>query len=178
MSNNVELLEADSEADPPVESAVLPTVRPRQPRLLVVGAAVLLLVGIVTTGKWIRDDGADVRDGTTLVGADGLAARHGIDITLIGTTAAGGLIDFRYQVVDPDKANPIIHDVDLLPALIVEETGATIALTSLPHHGATELELGRTYYFLFANANNAIRRGSEVTVVMGDVRIEHFVVQG
>ena len=64
---------------------------------------------------------------------EGMAARYGIDITLIGVTAAGGLIEFRYQVVDPDKANPIIHDLRLCPKLVVEDTGATLALRSLPH---------------------------------------------
>lgn len=178
MSSSTDLRQAGSDTDPSGDRDVLPTDGPRRRRYFAVGVAVILILGVVAAQRWMPTDGADVRDGTTLVDADGLAARHGIELSLIGTTAAGGLIDFRYQVVDPDKANPIIHDVDLLPKLIVEDSGAMLALTSLPHHSATELELGRTYYFLFANANNAIRRGSEVTVVMGDVRFEHFVVQG
>lgn len=158
--------------------AELPQPPPRRSRLLAIVLVVLLLAGGLTAKALWPERKADVRDGTTLVTAEGMAARHGINITLIGTTAAGGLIDFRYQVVDPDKANSLIHDVDLLPRIVVEDSGATLALTSLPHHGTTELELGGTYFFLFANSNNAIRRGSLVTVVIGDVRLEHIVVQG
>ena len=39
-----------------------------------------------------------------------MAARYGIDVTLVAVTAAGGLIEFRYQVVDPDKADRVVHD--------------------------------------------------------------------
>ena len=91
----------------------------------------LLLLGASAKALW-PEKGVDVREGTTLVTAKGMAARYGIDVTLIGVTAAGGLVDFRYQVVDPDKADPIIHDLDLFPKLIEERTGAMLAMRSLP----------------------------------------------
>ena len=163
----------------PEVSGDLPEMPPRRrSRWLAIGLVVLLVAGVLGVKALWPEKKVDVRAGTTLVGAEGMAARHGINVTLIGTTAAGGLIDFRYQVVDPDKANLIIHDIDLLPKLVVEDSGATLALTSLPHHSATDLELGGTYFFLFANANNAIRRGALVTLVIGDVRLEHIVAQG
>lgn len=160
-----------------IELSEEPEGRTDRSRLLAVGLAALLLLGIAAKAFW-PEQKADLREGTSLVTADGMAAHHGIDVTLIATTAAGGLIDFRYQVVDPDKANPIIHDTDLLPKLIVEETGEVLALRSLPHNHGTDLELGGTYFFLFANANNAIKRGTLVTVIIGDVRLEHVEAQG
>ncbi len=139
--------------------------------------ALLLLIGGVSAKALWPEEKADVRDGTTLVTAKGMAARYGIDVTMIGVTAAGGLIDFRYQVVDPDKANPLIHDVRLFPKLIVEDTGATLGMRSLPHNHKRELELGGTYFFLLPNANNAIHESSRVTLVIGDARLEHIVVK-
>jgi hypothetical protein len=147
-------------------------------RVWIAALAVLLVLGGLAARAWVGGPQVDVRDGTTLVDAQGMAANYGIEVTLVGTSAAGGLIDFRYQVVDPDKANPIIHDTELLPKLIVEDTGETLSLASLPHSHGTELELGGTYFFLMANANNAVHRGSLVTVVIGDVRLEHIVAQG
>ena len=150
--------------------------RPRHRRLVGIGlVAILLLAG--GARAWWPEQKADVRAGTTLVTAEGMAARYGIDVNLIGVTAAGGLIQFRYQVVDPDKADRMIHDVKLLPIVVVEETGATMVIPR-PHHHAAELELGGTYFFIFANAHNAIHRGSLVTLVMGDARLEHIVAQG
>jgi hypothetical protein len=157
----------------------VPTVGPaRRGRWIAGGLVTIMLVGGAVAGlRWFGRD-ADIRDGTTLVTADGLAARYGIDITMVGVTAAGGLLDFRYQVVDPDKANAVIHDLDLYPVFVVEDTGQTLALRSLPHSHGTTLELGGSYYFLLPNANNAVHPGDPLTVVIGDARLEHVVAQG
>lgn len=149
----------------------------RRWRLPAIGVVALLLIGAGASAAlgWWPGQKADVRAGTTLVTAEGMAARYGIDVNLIGVTAAGGLIEFRYQVVDPDKADRMIHDEKLLPIVVVEDTGATMVI-SRPHH-ASEIKLGGTYFFLFANAHNAIHAGSKLTLVMGDSRIEHIVAQ-
>ena len=155
----------------------------KRPRRLVVVAlgliALLLALGVLARALWPGPEkGADIRSGTTAVTARGLAARYGIDVTLIAVSAAGGLVDFRYQVVDPDKANPIIHDIDLFPRMVEESTGATLVMRSLPHNHKKELEFGGSYFFLLPNANNALHQGSRVTLVIGDARLEHVLVKG
>ncbi|WP_024288502.1 hypothetical protein [Cellulomonas sp. KRMCY2] len=163
----------------PQVDAELPTRRSRARRphaTVLVTVLLLLVVGGVTAVALRPADKADVRVGTALVTADEMAARYGIDVNLIGVTAAGGLIEFRYQVVDPDKAVRMIHDPDLLPVLVIEDTDETLVI-STPHH-TSELELGGTYFFLLANAHNAVHEGSLVTLVMGDARTEHIAVQG
>ena len=137
-----------------------------------------LVVGGVSLWAWWPGRGADVRSGSDLVDAQGLADRYGIDITLVGISAAGGIVDFRYQVVDPDKADAVIHDINTYPKLVVEDTGATLALRSLPHSHNRTLELGGNYFFLMPNAENAIHAGDLVTIVVGDVRLEHVPVEG
>ena len=171
MSTTIAHPEPTTAGGPPVRSV-------RSPRLIAGSLVAVLLLGGFAAKAWWPEPKTDVREGTTVVDADGMAARYGIDVTLVGTSAAGGLVDFRYQVVDPDKANPLVHDVDLLPKIIVEETGATLGLASLPHNHGVDLELGGQYFFLLANANNALRPGTLVTVVIGDARLEHIVVQG
>ena len=156
-----------------------PRQRSRRSRVIVIGLVALLVAGgIGARAWWSGRRGADVRAGTTLVTSEGMAARYGISITLIAVTAAGGLIDFRYQVVDPDKANAVIHDLDLYPKLVVEATGETLGVRSLPHNHGKVLELGGTYFFLLPNARNAVHPGSMLTLVIGDARLEHVVVQG
>jgi hypothetical protein len=146
-------------------------------RILAGLLALLLLGGFAAWRSW-PEGTRDVREGTTLVDEEGLIARYGIKVTLIGASARGGIVDFRYQVVDPDKASPVVHDDDYLPILIAEDTGQTIGMTAPTHHHNTELELGGTYFFLMANASNAIRPGVPVTLVIGDTRIEHIIAQG
>ncbi len=147
-------------------------------RWVAVGLVFVLVIGLV--GFWFLRPGraADVRSGTEVVTSQGLAARYGIDVTLIGVTAAGGMIDFRYQVVDPDKADQVIHDLDIFPKIVEEDTGATLVMRSLPHSHNQQLELGGNYFFLLPNASNALHPGSSVTLVIGDVRLEHVIVQG
>ena len=159
------------------ESPPPPAARGRRRTLLIVCAVVLVLAGALTWRAWAnhRDD---VRSGTQLAGAEELAAEYGIDLDLIAVTAAGGLIEFRYQVVDPDKADRIVHDPVLAPAFVVEDTGETLIMSSPPHHHGAEIRLGGTYFFLMANAHNAVHRGTLLTLVIGDLRIEHLEVQG
>lgn len=161
----------------PVELTPPETHQPAR-RWIALGLVIALIVGLL--GVWFLRPGraADIRSGTEVVTAEGLAARYGIDVTLVGVTAAGGLVDFRYQVIDPEKADQVIHDLDLFPKIVVEETGATLVMRSLPHSHNKELELGGHYFFLMPNAQNAITVGSAVTLVIGDVRLEHVIVQG
>ncbi|WP_421741689.1 hypothetical protein [Cellulomonas sp.] len=154
-----------------------PPARPRRRRWIAAGVIGLLLVG---AGAWRlaeREPAADVRAETVAVSADGLAARFGIRVDLIAVTAAGGLVEFRYQVVDPDKAIAMIHDTKMRPVLVVEDTGQTLVLAS-PHRHSADLQLGGTYYFLIANAHNALQDGTSVTLVIGDARVEHLEVEG
>ncbi|MDJ0323684.1 hypothetical protein QMG61_07895 [Cryobacterium sp. PH31-AA6] len=150
--------------------------RPGRGRLIAIVVVAVLLLGAGAARAWWPEQKADVRAGTTAVTAEGMAARYGINVNLIGVTAAGGLIEFRYQVVDPDKADRMMQDTTLLPIVVVEDSGATMVI-SRPHH-AVDPQLGGTYFFLFANAHNAIHAGSQVTLVMGDARLEHIVAQG
>ena len=139
---------------------------------------VVLLTGAVGTSWWTAR-AEDVRHGTDLLTTQELAARHGISVDLVAVTAAQGLVELRYQVVDPDTATRILHDSELAPTLVDEATGATLRMSAPPHqHGGGVLRWGGTYFFLMANSHNALRQGSAVTLVVGDSRVEHIRVQG
>ena len=158
-----------------------PSARPRRRvrRRVVALVAVVSLVALgVGMHEWQQYRASDVRNGTTLVTTDGMAARYGIDVDLLAVTAAGGLVELRYLVVDPDKAAPLVHDPDLSPALVSERTGQTLVMSTPPHHHGTELQLGGTYFFLMANAESALHKGDKVTLIIGDARLEHLEMQG
>lgn len=100
----------------------------------------------------------------------------GARIVLVALTAQGGMVDVRYQVVDPDKA-VVFHD-DEKPLRLIDEASGRVLDTpwhSHEHDGA--YTAGVTYYQLLVNAGGVLKRGSLVTVMIGDVRLEHVPVQ-
>jgi hypothetical protein len=162
--------------------APLPSPSPERPRRRWQPRWVLVLVLLLTVGlalgvRAVGADAGDVRSGTEAVTAQEFAAHTGIAVTLLGVTAGGGMIEFRYQVVDPDKASLVLHDDTKRPVLVAENSGETLAMVSRPHSHKADLQLGGTYFFLMANTRNALRDGTKVTVIIGDVRLEHLVAR-
>ncbi len=103
-----------------------------------------------------------------------IEATYGIRPVLVALTDASGLVDFRFQVLDPDKAGVMHGSFDTLPHFVTA-SGKEIRLSRIPTHH--NFLVGRTYYMLFANANNAVKPGDTVTLVMGDIRLENIPVK-
>lgn len=142
--------------------------------------AVIALVLALAVGLAVRaavNSAADVRSGTELVDTQQFAAYTGVNLTLLGVTAQGGMIEFRYQVVDPDKASLLLHQDDRRPILVAEDSGVTLAMLSRPHNHKADLKAGGTYFFMMANTRNAIHDGTKVTVIVGGIRLEHVVAR-
>ncbi len=100
----------------------------------------------------------------------------GIRIIRIFSTAGGGMIDLRYQVVDPDKAI-IIHDSENPPVFINEATGQVIDRPYHDHSSRTTLRAGLTYNEILVNEGGVIKPGDLITVRIGQSRLEHVPVQ-
>ena len=100
----------------------------------------------------------------------------GVRLTQLAVSADGGLVDVRFLVLDPSKAADITADAASVPRLIVEQTGAVVSSAALM--GAKhDLRAGRTSFLLYRNTGGAIRRGTLVSVVFSDLRVEHVVAQ-
>ena len=160
---------------------------PRRIRLAgMVSGVVLVLGGAVAYLIW-TSSGSDssavstqVRDpvswGRPVVSANGLAARSGVRITQLAVTGAGGLVDLRYQVVDPNKA-ATLHNPATPPAVIDEKTDLVIHELLMNHAHTGVFKAGVTYYYVFTNPHNWLQRGSRATVLLGNAAVEHVVVQ-
>ena len=88
--------------------------------------------------------------------------------------ASGGVVELHYQVLDPDKAVSI-HDDENPPGLIDEKSGTVVAVP-FHDHSYRELHTAITYREMFMNGGGILERGDEVTLVIGDVQIEHIEV--
>jgi len=100
----------------------------------------------------------------------------GVRLARIALTAGGGMLDLRYQVLDPDKA-VVIHDDEYPPTLIDEASGQAASWPWHAHSSSQELHTAVTYYELLMNPGGLLKRGSAVTVLIGESRLEHVPVQ-
>lgn len=105
-----------------------------------------------------------------------IEAKWGVRVTQIGVTADSGMVDFRFIVVDPDKALTMMQDVNNLPVLIAEDSG-TVINSSVAMAARHDLNPGQTYFLLYRNAGGAIRHGTSVTVKFGDLELQHVIAK-
>ena len=98
-----------------------------------------------------------------------LREKWGVEPVALRLTAADHFIDFRYRVIDPDKAKALLSR-DNTPYLIDEASGKvhTVPLTKLGSLRASSVKpkANRNYVVLFGNTNKIIKKGSLVTVVI------------
>lgn len=110
-----------------------------------------------------------------------IAEKWGVEIASVRLSAGGQIVDFRYRVLDPEKASPLMSR-QIKPYLIDQASHARFGVSDAPKVGAlrqTTLKLtpGRIYFILFANVGQVIHQGSKVTAVVGEFRAENLTVE-
>jgi hypothetical protein len=112
--------------------------------------------------------------------SDPLADRWGVKVLQVRLTAEGLMLDFRYRVLDAEKAAPL-NSREFKPYLIDEATGARFLVPESPKVGALRTtrppKEEKNYFIIFVNPGRYIKAGNKVTVVIGDFRAEHLVVE-
>jgi hypothetical protein len=112
---------------------------------------------------------------------DIIEEKWGIRVEGIRHSAAGYILDFRYRILDPEKASRLITRKNK-PYLIDEATGIVCEVPNPPKVGplrqtSVQPKSDVVYFILFANPGKRIQTGDKVTVVIGDLRVEGLVVQ-
>ena len=108
-----------------------------------------------------------------------LEEKWGIKIKAIRLTAADHMLDFRYRIIDSDKAS-MLADRQTKPYLIDQATGTKLSVprTRLGplRQTAVKPAADRDYIVLFGNPNKLVKQGSLVTVVIGEFKAESLIV--
>ena len=110
-----------------------------------------------------------------------LVEKLGVKPVAIRLTAASTMLDFRYKVVDPEKSLPAF-DRKVKTYLIDQASGDRFDVPAGSKLGPLRSssrfpEAGKEYFIFFANSVRNLQRGSKVTVVIGDFRIEDLTVE-
>jgi len=104
----------------------------------------------------------------------------GVEVMNVRQTAAGYMLEFRYKVLDAEKAKPLFER-RTRPVLIHAETGAKLIVPTPAKTGAlrnSNLPLaGRTYWMFFANPGKLVKPGEHVSIEIGEFRVDGLIVQ-
>jgi hypothetical protein len=126
-----------------------------------------VLAACATTGKPAASD-------------DAPEERWGVKVLQVRLTAEGLMLDFRYRVLDAEKAAPLFSRENKA-YLIDEATGARFLVPESPKVGALRTtrppKEEKNYFIIFVNPGRYVKKGNKVTVVIGDFKAEHLVVE-
>lgn len=96
--------------------------------------------------------------------------RHGVRLLGAHLTAAGGMVQIQYQIIDPAKAESI-HDEGVSPVL--DASGIRFDTPGMAGHGHSKETpvAGRTGYVLLANSRGLLHIGDQVAIVVGELSL-------
>lgn len=106
-----------------------------------------------------------------------IGERWGVEVVALRLTGADYMLDFRYKILDTDKAAELFERANK-PVLIHNSTGARLEVPrpakTGPLRPTNPPQAGRTYFMLFSNPG-VVHAGDEVTVQIGDFEAKVIV---
>ena len=142
--------------------------------------APLLLIAVAFTAAGCAstgDDAVDVEPVAAETAAPSLADEWGVEIVALRLTGADYMLDFRYRVLDADKAGELFERANK-PVLIHNESGARLEVPrpakTGPLRPTNPPEEGRIYFMFFSNPGT-VQAGDEVTIRIGDFEADVVV---
>ncbi|RMH14197.1 MAG: hypothetical protein D6698_13045 [Gammaproteobacteria bacterium] len=104
----------------------------------------------------------------------------GVEVLYVRRTAAGYMLEFRYRVLDPKKAKPLIVR-KTKPVMTHHESGAKLVVpapeTTGPMRNTFNQVAGQTYWMFFSNPAKLVKPGDHVDIRIGKFEVKGLVVQ-
>ena len=111
-----------------------------------------------------------------------LAENWGVEVLGMRLTAANMMLDFRFHVIDAEKALTLF-DHRIKPYIIADRSQIKLPVPMAAKVGAfrptnrgKNITSGRNYYMIFGNPDRHVKQGETVTVVIGDFTVESLLV--
>ena len=106
--------------------------------------------------------------------------KWGVDSFEVKTVESGQMIRFSYRVIDAEKAKGL-NDKKATPFLIDEKARVKLVVPSMEKVGqlrqSSTPEVGKSYWMVFSNKGNIVKRGNRVSVAIGKFRVDGLTVQ-
>ena len=158
-------------------------------RILGGGLAMIVTVGAVLATQAVQ--ASDPASITVATVASPQQVRHprektfmkrqwGVEVLYVRQTAAGYMLEFRYKVLDPEKAKALFVR-QTKPLLTHAESGARLIVPTPAKTGALRNSnpplAGHTYWMFFANPGKLVQPGEHVSIEIGDFLADRLVVR-
>lgn len=108
------------------------------------------------------------------------ARLYGVDQLQVRSIASGSSLEFRYRVLDAQKA-ALLSDKRAKPVLIDQQTGNRLTVPTMEKIGdlrqTAAPEEGREYWMVFANRGKLVKPGQRVDVVIGAFHVSGLTVE-
>lgn len=163
--------------------------RTTTPASLLAGVVAFLVLGAAGMPQYAQADSLEHSEATVVEPIP--APRHprektymkrkwGIEILFMRATAAGYMLEFRYRVLDPEKAAPLFVR-KTKPLLIHQQTGAELIVPTPAKTGAlrnSDMPIAdRHYWMFFSNPQKIVQPGDRVNLQIGEFAVEGLVVK-
>lgn len=106
--------------------------------------------------------------------------KWGVEILYVRRAAAGYMIEFRYKVLDADKAKSLFLR-QTKPVLTHYRTGVKLAVPAPAKTGALRNsnppKSGTTYWMFFSNPTNMVKQGDTIGIKIGEFEATNLVVK-
>ena len=151
-------------------------IRTAPSRGLALGAAIALVTaGLLGTAYLARPTVAKADANSQMPTSRALESKTGIRIISAHVEGDGGIVDVRYQVLDPNKANIVEGDPTNTPALLPASDDGALTQTAAMRKGHERREAG-TYFLIYYNRGAAIHPGDFIDIAFGGQTLTHVPV--
>ena len=103
----------------------------------------------------------------------------GVEIIGVHPVSSGYMLTFSYRILDPQKAK-LLNDRKAKAYVIDEATDTRLAVPAMEKVGElrpdAKPKAGRNYFMMFGNPGKLVKRGSRISVVVGNFRVDGLVV--
>ncbi len=124
-----------------------------------------------------NNDASAVEPAAAAEAAPSLEEQWGVEVVALRLTGANYMLDFRYKVLDPEKAAELFVHANK-PVLIHHSSGARLEVPrpakTGPLRPTNAPQAGRIYFMFFSNPG-VVRPGDEVTVEIGEFKADLVV---
>lgn len=135
-------------------------------------AIIMIILSVITLAGCRTGSSVAASTGETTLSRSELEDQYGLRVSLVAVTAAGGFVDVRLKMTDPEKAKSLLQDPKNYPVLWVADGG--VLLNAPDDTKAQEINYQKdgNLYLLFPNAGNAVKPGKPVSIRFGQIQVE------